>query len=211
MMTQFADLGDLWLRFTINVVAMAILLFGLYYHRHGDRTLVTTAAMFNIFAFAVLGKISSVEFGLAAGFGLFAILALFNLRSVQIGRVEIAYFFGAVALAVICSIEGSPTASTVAISGLVLLSVYVIDHPALMRGTNAVTLTLDEIKPKCLTSPEMMRDHIGQRLGIKVISFEIVSLNLVKGLAVLDLKYKDTPGAKSSWLNEEPREARSQV
>lgn len=48
--------------------------------------------MFNIFAFAVLTILSSVQFSLAAGFGLFAILALFSLQSEQIEKIEIAYF-----------------------------------------------------------------------------------------------------------------------
>lgn len=210
-MTQFADLADLALRFAINVVAMAVLIFGLYYRRHGDRTLVTTAAMFNIFAFAVLGKLASVEFGLAAGFGLFAILALFSLRSVQIGRIEIAYFFGAVAIAVICSIEGSPTANIIAISGLTLLSVYVIDHPALMRGTRVVTVTLDEVDPDILSDPVALQNHIGQRLGIRVISFKIVSLNLVKKFAVIDVVFKLPFGTNSTRAYDDPHLSRAEI
>jgi hypothetical protein len=51
--------------------------------------------------------LSKVEFGLAAGFGLFAILAMFTLRSEPIGKTEITYFFGSVAIAVICSVQGT--------------------------------------------------------------------------------------------------------
>lgn len=191
-MTHFADLGDLALRFAINVVAMGILIFGLYYRRFGDRALVTTAAMFNVFAFAVLGKLASVEFGLAAGFGLFAILALFSLRSVQIGRVEIAYFFGAVAIAVICSIEGSPTANIIVISSLALVSVYVIDHPKLLRGISSITVTLDQMSPQLLADKRTLQKHLSDRLGVQVTGFKIVSMNLVKELAVIDLNYKET-------------------
>ena len=125
-----SELGDLGFRFLINIIAAVILIYGLYYRRHGDRVLATTAAMFNIFAFAVLAKLSSVEFSLAAGFGLFAILALFNLRSEQIGRIEIAYFFGAIAIAVICSIGGTDLITAIVIAAFVLVGVYIVDHPA---------------------------------------------------------------------------------
>ena len=94
-------------RFVINIIAMTALVFGLYYRRYRDKELVTAASLFNVFAFGVLTILSSVEFSLAAGFGLFAILALFTLRSEQISKVEITYFFGSIAIAVICSIQGT--------------------------------------------------------------------------------------------------------
>ena len=97
---------ELVARFTIDTIAMIILVFGMYYRRYRDKELTTAAAMFNIFAFAVLTVLSSVEFSIAAGFGLFAILALFSLRSEQISKIEISYFFGSIAIAVICSWYG---------------------------------------------------------------------------------------------------------
>lgn len=210
-MTQLAELGDLALRFAINAVAMVILIFGIYYRRHGDRVLATTAALFNIFAFAVLGKLSSVEFGLAAGFGLFAILALFNLRSEQIGRIEIAYFFGAIALAVICSIEGSATLNVLAITSMALVSVYVIDHPAMLRGSRAVTVTLDRIDPHLLSDPDAMKSVLSERLGVHVTGFEIVSLNFVNELAVVNLTYTRSTQEESTWSNDNLHPSRSQT
>lgn len=188
-MTALLELGDLGARFLINVVAAAVLIYGLYYRRHGDRVLATTAAMFNIFAFAVLAKLSSVEFSLAAGFGLFAILALFNLRSEQIGRIEIAYFFGAIAIAVICSVGGTDILNVIVIAACVLLGVYVVDHPSLVHGSRAVTVTLDRIDPHLLSDTAAMQKTLSERLGVNVTGFEIVSLNFVNELAVVSLTY----------------------
>lgn len=185
-----ADLADLGLRFAINCIALAVLIFGLYYPRHGDRTLATTAAIFNVFAFGVLAKLSSVEFSLAAGFGLFAILALFSLRSEQIGKIEIAYFFGAIGTAVMCSIGGTALAEVIAITACVLLGVYVVDHPRLLRGSRAVTITLDHIDPSLLSDREAMQRVLTDRLGVRVKGFEIISLNFVNELAVISLTYE---------------------
>jgi ABC-type polysaccharide transport system permease subunit len=94
-------------RLLIDVGAMLTLVFGMFYQRYRDKELVTAAALFNIFIFSVLTVLSQVEFGLAAGFGLFAILALFTLRSEPLGKTEMTYFFGSVAIAVICSVQGT--------------------------------------------------------------------------------------------------------
>lgn len=171
------------------MAAMSILIFGLYYQRHGDKVLATTAAMFNIFAFAVLAKLSNVEFGLAAGFGLFAILALFNLRSEQIGRIEIAYFFGAIAIAVIFSIAGSSLLVAIVLVALVLAGVYLVDHPRIIPGSMAMQVTLDRIDTHILSDPLKMKTELSERLGVQVKNFEVVNVNFVNELAVVKLTY----------------------
>ncbi len=102
-MPELSPAAAFALRMGIDLAAMTLLVFGMYYRRYRDKELATAASMFNIFTFAVLSILSSVEFSVAAGFGLFAILALFSLRSEQITKIEITYFFGAIAIAVITS------------------------------------------------------------------------------------------------------------
>lgn len=64
---------ELLLRFSIDIIAVLLLVFGMYYRRRYDKELATAAVMFNVATFSVLIILSSVEFGVAAGFGLFAI------------------------------------------------------------------------------------------------------------------------------------------
>lgn len=177
-MSTFIALNDLGYRFALNIVAAVILILGMFYRRHKDRDLAITAIMFNLFAFAVLYKLSSVEFSLAAGFGLFAILALFNLRSEPIDRIQIAYFFGAVAIAVICSVAGTPMVEMVFVTAVVLLGVYVVDHPALWGQTKTIKLTLDEVDLELLSDPSVVAAKLNARLGVQIDSFEVVNLSL---------------------------------
>lgn len=189
-MADYGALADLMLRLAINVAATALLIFGLFYNRHRDKVLATTASMFNIFAFGVLATLSSVEFSLAAGFGLFAILALFSLRSEQIGRTEIAYFFGAIAIAVICSVQGTSLAFVLLITSTVLLGAYVSDHPRMLRTSDAISVTLDKIDRHALSDPEAMRRDLSERLGVDVMAYQIKGLNYVNDLAQINVYYR---------------------
>lgn len=186
---ELAEITDILIRFALNIVAMSILIFGLYYRRHGDKVLATTAAMFNIFAFAVLATLSNVEFGLAAGFGLFAILALFNLRSEPIGRIEIAYFFGAVGTAVIFSVAVTSLPVAVLLVVLALAAVYLVDHPNIVPGSVALRVTLDRIDSHIVSDPERMKTELSARLGVEVSNFEVTSVNFVNEMAVVKLTY----------------------
>ncbi len=178
------------LRFVINIVAMVALVFGLYYRRYRDKELVTAASLFNIFAFGVLSILSSVEFSLAAGFGLFAILALFTLRSEQISKVEISYFFGSVAIAVICAIPGTQIALALAVVILVLAGAFVFDHPAILASSDGVKITLDKIDQGALSDPVKMRADLSKRLGVDVMSYQITALDYINDMARLNVFFR---------------------
>lgn len=176
-------LGDLPIRFALDLAAMLALVFGLYWRRYRDKEIVTAAALFNVFAFAVLSILSAVEFSLAAGFGLFAILALFTLRSEPIGKVEITYFFGAVAIAVICAIPGTPLILVGAVVLVVLGAAWGIDHPSILASADGCKITLDKIDPEALSQPEKMRADLSRRLGVDVTSYQITALDYINDMA----------------------------
>lgn len=183
-------LVELTIRFGIDLIAMLLLVFGMYCRRYRDKELVTAAALFNIFAFAVLSILSSVEFSVAAGFGLFAILALFSLRSEQISKTEITYFFGSIAIAVICSIQGTSLPLVSMIIGIILLGAWIIDHPSVLKSAHSIKVTLDKIDAHALSDTEAMRLALSARLGVEVVSFEISSLDYVRDMASVKVNYR---------------------
>ena len=191
MFELIAPVAELLARFMIDIAAMGVLIFGLYYRRYRDRELATTASMFNIFAFAVLTILSGVEFSVAAGFGLFAILALFSLRSEQIEKIEIAYFFGAIAVAVICSVVGTSLLMVFMITTFVILAAWVLDHPRMLKSAHGAKLTLDAIDPDILSDSAKTRQMLSDRLGVDVMTFQIVELNYVNDMARINVYYRN--------------------
>jgi hypothetical protein len=181
---------DLHWRLAIDLVAMLILVFGLYYRRYRDKELVTAAALFNVFIFAVLTVLSKVEFGLAAGFGLFAILAMFTLRSEPIGKIEIIYFFGSVAIAVINSVQGTELAFAAGVTLLVLAGAWLIDHPKVLQSVDGIRITLDKIDHHALSDPTAMRAELSQRLGVQVMSYQITALDYINDMARINVFYR---------------------
>jgi hypothetical protein len=164
-------------RFAMNLVGVAILTFGIYYRRYRDKELVTAAALFNIFVFAVLTILSSVNFSVAAGFGLFAILALFTLRSEPLTKTEMTYFFGSVAIAVISSVQGTTVPFAAMIVLFVLFGAYLVDHPKILQSVAGAKVSLDKIHLALLSDPEAMRAELSERLGVHVLSYQVLQLD----------------------------------
>jgi len=177
-------------RIGLNLVGMSVLVFGLYYRRYRDKELVTAAALFNVFIFAVLTILSSVNFSVAAGFGLFAILALFTLRSEPLSKTEMTYFFGAVAIAVITSVQGTTVPFAALAVSFVLAGAYVIDHPKILQSVSGAKVTLDKINTDLLADPAAMRAELSERLGVAVLSYQVLQLDYITEMARLNVYYR---------------------
>lgn len=181
---------DLLIRFGLNLVAMVILLFALYYPRYHHKEITITAALFNVFVFAVLSVLSSVQFSVAAGFGLFAILALFTLRSEPIDKRDIGYFFGSISLAVITSIQGTDVEFVVAMLIIVLITVYVLDHPRVLRTASGMRIKLDSIPPHVVSDPQVLRAELSKRLGVHVTSVRVLRIDYVTEVVQAEVGFK---------------------
>lgn len=181
---------DLASRFAVDIVSTLLLVFGLYYRRYRDKELVITAALFNLFIFAVLTVLSKVEFGIAAGFGLFAILAMFTLRSEPLGKTEMSYFFGCVAIAVICSVQGTTLPLVIGVASTVLVGTWAIDHPRVLQSVDSIRITLDKIDGEALSDPAAMRAELSRRLGVQVMSYQITALDYITDMARLNVFYR---------------------
>jgi len=177
-------------RIGLNLAGMSVLVFGLYYRRYRDKELVTAAALFNVFIFAVLTILSSVNFSVAAGFGLFAILALFTLRSEPLSKTEMTYFFGAVAIAVITSVQGTTVPFAALAVSFVLAGAYVIDHPRILQSVSGAKVTLDKINTELLANPAAMRAELSERLGVAVLSYQVLQLDYITEMARLNVYYR---------------------
>ncbi len=177
-------------RFALDLLAASVMIFGLYYRRYRDKELAITASLFNLFVFAVLTVLSRVQFGIAAGFGLFAILAMFTLRSEPLGKTEITYFFGGVAIAVICSVEGTTLPFVAVVVGAVVAGVWVIDHPRVLQSVDGIRITLDRIDGHALSDPVAMREELSRRLGVEVLSYQITALDYINDMARINVYYR---------------------
>src|SRR5690625_1331706 len=181
---------ELIARFLLDLGAMAVLLFGMFWPRYKNKEITLAAALFNVFTFGVLSILSSVEFTIAAGFGLFAILALFNLRSETINKSDIGYFFGSIAIAVITSIGGSNIIFVLAILGFVLLVVYWVDNPRFFKASYQLQVNLDYIPQKLFAEPEDLKAELTDRLGVSVTGVRVLTVNYVTEIVKAEITYQ---------------------
>ena len=98
--------------FAIDLVAVSLLVFGLYFPRHRRRDLVVAYLGVNVGVLAVASALSTRNIGAGIGLGLalFGVLSIIRLRSTELDQHEVAYYFSALALGLLGALGGAAVA-----------------------------------------------------------------------------------------------------
>ena len=99
-------------------------------------------------------------------------------------------FFGAVAIAVITSVHGTTVPFATMAVAFVLAGAYVIDHPKILQSVSGAKVTLDKINTDLLADPVAMRVELSERLGVAVLSYQVLQLDYITEMARLNVYYR---------------------
>jgi Domain of unknown function (DUF4956) len=195
------DLGDVLLRLAIDVGAAGALVYGVFLPRHRRMDLVVVYALFNVGVFLALVVIASGEISMGVGFGLFAVLSIIRLRSEPFSNRELAYFFVALVIALVCAIDlGSPVYAAV-LATLALAAAWAIDHPRLSRPTRRLEVMLE----LAISDPEALRRHLEERLNARVVDVSVLELDFVRETTRAEVRY--LAGPRTDPITEETLDA----
>lgn len=173
--------------FAADVVAASILTFGLFFRRHRRRDLVTAYLGVNIGVLAVASALSSTTaVGAGLGLGLFGVLSIIRLRSTELDQLEVAYYFSALAMGLLGGLNGGPLWRPPALMALILLVMFVADHPRLLRRYHQQSLVLDG----AITEQLVLVARLEQMLGARVHSVSVQRLDLVNDTTTVEVRYE---------------------
>ncbi|CAN5832407.1 DUF4956 domain-containing protein [soil metagenome] len=183
------DYAELALALGIDLVAITLFAIAIYFRRHTRKDLAVVFAFFNICLFVVVKVIQMTEVAAALGFGLFAILSIIRLRSEPFSNREIGYFFGALVLGLVNGIGTPHLALTLGLNVLVVVAIFVLDHPRVLATAERRHITLDAVH----TDPEALRQFLAARLGATITECTITSIDFVRDSMELEVQYVEHP------------------
>ena len=171
--------------FAADLVAITVLTFALYFPRHRRRDLVVAFLGVNVGVLAVAGALSTSTVGAGLGLGLFGVLSIIRLRSSEIDQREVAYYFAALALGLIGGLGSSLGVLALVLMAMVLVALYVGDHPRLLRGYRQQVVVVD----RAFGDHAALVAHLEQLLGARVHAATVQRLDLVDDTTVVDVRY----------------------
>jgi hypothetical protein len=181
--------GDVLLRLALDLASLLLLTFAMYFRRYGRRDVVVTLVTFNVGLFAVLTVITSETVSAGVGFGLFAVLSIIRLRSEAVSNVELGYFFLALALALVNGFEHRLTTIAVGLNILLLVTIYLVDHPSLHTTVRRQSVLLDEV----VTDAASIRTRLSADFGVEIVSLAITDIDYVRETTRIVMRYLADP------------------
>ena len=170
------DTAGLMLRLLIDLVAIAVLAYGLSFRRYRRRDLLVIYVLFNIGLFLAVGVISAGEVGVGVAFGLFAVLSIIRLRSDPFSHTEMGYFFIAIVIALVNGIDLGSVPLALAFSAVAVAAPAIIDHERLLEGNRRIEVTVEFVSPET----DALRRHLAERLSLDVIDLTVMDVDYVR-------------------------------
>ncbi|WP_179829755.1 DUF4956 domain-containing protein [Nocardiopsis aegyptia] len=176
----------IWFALAVDLTAITLLSYALYFRRHGRRDLLLAYVALNTGIFGVVAMLTNQEVGMAVGFGLFGVLSILRLRSDLISQGEIGYYFTAIALGLVNAVAMSAPWVLLGLNALLLAVMYVADHPRLLSRHRRRILTLDVVHE----DPVALRQDLEARLRGRVQRVDVTEVDYVRDLMVVDVRYR---------------------
>lgn len=175
-----------YLMIAADIVAIAVLTFGLFFPRHRRRDLVVAYLAVNVGVLAVATALGNGAVGVGLGLGLFGVLSIIRLRSFEIGQREIAYYFVALALGLLAGVEITPVWMAPALMVVMLTALWIGDHPSLFPRYRTTLMTLD----RAFTDEAETSAHLERLLGGRVHRLVTRKVDLVNDTTSVEVRYE---------------------
>ncbi len=173
------------LPYLANILAICILVFGIYLPRHHRRDLAVAYLGVNIGVMAVSMALLDTAVAAGLGLGLFGVLSIIRLRSDELAQHEVAYYFSALALGLLGGLSVGGWTS-LALMALVVVVLAVADHPRFLSGMRRQVVVLD----RAVTEDSSLTSALEQRLGGTVLGFTVQRVDFVTDTTLVEVRWR---------------------
>ena len=190
---MFTIYGDYAIDLLVDVAAIFLLAYVLYFRRHRRADLLLAYVSLNIGIFVAMSLLSKVRVDIALGFGLFAILSIIRLRSTSVTQQEVAYYFVALVLGLVNGLDIDDRRLVVLVNLLLLVTMTVVDSRPLRDRARRMDVHLDVIH----ADDAALVADLERRLGGKVMHHEVNDIDYVRETMLVDVRYR--VGTVAAW------------
>ena len=170
----------------VDLLAIFLLAFVLYFRRHRRADLLLAYVALNIGIFVAMSLLGRVRVDIALGFGLFAILSIIRLRSSAVTQQEVAYYFVALVLGLVNGLDLDDRRILAMANVVLLATMLVVDSRALRDRARRVDIALDVVH----SDDAALVADLERRLGGRVLHHVVNEVDYVRDTMVVDVRYR---------------------
>ena len=192
---EFIDIvhvKELMLAFLINLIAILIIVRGLYYPKCKRGEFFFTYILIAISTFMLIYVLGDVKLKAGIALGLFAIFSIIRYRTEQVAIREMTYLFIIIALSAINGLTVSELSlgEVLIINILFIFSIWICESKLLISHYSYKVIKYDNIN---LITPDKQKELIAdleKRTGLKIDKVEVGIIDFLKDAALVKMYYK---------------------
>ena len=190
---------SLLLAFFINLVAILIVVRGLYYPKCKRGEFFFTYILIAISTFMLIYVLGDVKLKAGIALGLFARFSIIRYRTEQVAIREMTYLVIIIALSAINGLTVSELSlgEVIIINLLFILSIWICESKVLISHYSYKVIKYDNVN---LITPDKREELIAdleKRTGLKIEKVEVGSIDFLKDAAIVKMYYKSTASNNS--------------
>lgn len=190
---------ELLIAFFINLIAIAIIVRGLYYPKCKRGEFFFTYILIAISTFMLIYVLGDVKLKAGIALGLFAIFSIIRYRTEQVAIREMTYLFIIIALSAINGLIVSELSlgEVIIINLLFILSIWICESKILISHYSYKVIKYDNVN---LITPDKRAELIAdleKRTGLKIEKVEVGSIDFLKDAAIVKMYYKSNTSNNS--------------
>lgn len=183
---------ELLLAFLINLIAILIIVRGLYYPKCKRGEFFFTYILIAISTFMLIYVLGDVKLKAGIALGLFAIFSIIRYRTEQVAIREMTYLFIIIALSAINGLTVSELSigEVIIINILFITSIWICESKLLISHYSYKVIKYDNVN---LITPDKREELIAdleKRTGLKIEKVEVGSIDFLKDAAIVKMYYK---------------------
>ncbi len=190
---------ELLIAFFINLIAIAIIVRGLYYPKCKRGEFFFTYILIAISTFMLIYVLGDVKLKAGIALGLFAIFSIIRYRTEQVAIREMTYLFIIIALSAINGLTVSELSlgEVIIINLLFIFSIWICESKILISHYSYKVIKYDNVN---LITPDKRAELIAdleKRTGLKIEKVEVGSIDFLKDAAIVKMYYKSSTSNNS--------------
>jgi hypothetical protein len=215
MMTTAQKIGELGIRFALNLLVCWLLVHFFYYRKSRRRDYYFTFIVFSSAMLTLLYIMGNVEVGVGLTLGLFAIFGVIRYRTETVPIREMTYLFVIIALAAvnglaplyqIADLASAPhyvlswgnVGVMALVNAIIVLLIWVLESESLVKHTTTKLVLYDRIELIVPEKRSELIEDLEKRLGVKVDNVEIGHVDFLKDSAFIKVYYTLGKGENNS-------------
>lgn len=184
-----ALLSDLLIRLAMDLVAVWVMVRGIYFGVYRTRDLFFTLIVTNLVIFLLSYSLNGSQFSLGAAFGLFAVFGMLRFRTEDISIKDMTYLFLAIAFGVFAAVAQMPWWMQALVLGGILGITALLESNLLYRRESVKSVLYDKPEMLQMASNQDLIDDLKARTGLPVHRFQVVRVDLLRDTVQLKVYY----------------------